>query len=148
MNDHGTLKRFVVEFGMGLDQHGQDATNAACKAVKDAVAHSCLSGLLEIVRLPHVNAMLVEIQVACPSPGSVDRQAVLAALPFGEKRLTVCEGGMVAHGLFQPELGDTTDEAYVANAAITVWVDVDEMLQAWGAERAAGRALQSTGLSA
>jgi uncharacterized protein (TIGR02058 family) len=145
MNDHRNLKRFVVEFGMGLDQHGQDATNAACKAVKDAVARSCLSGLLEIVRLRDVNDMLVDIQVACPHPGSVDRQAVLAALPFGEKRLTISEGGMVAHGLFQPELGDATDEAYMANAAITVWVNVDEMLRAWGVERAGGRALQSAG---
>ncbi len=145
MNNHRNLKRFVLEFGMGLDQHGQDVTNAACKAVKDAVARSCLSGLLEIVRLSHVNDMLVDIRVACPHPERVDRQAVLAALPFGEKRLTVSEGGMVAHGLFQPELGDITDEAYVANAAITVWVDVDEMLRAWGAERAGGRAPQATG---
>ena len=38
------------------------------------------------------------------------------------------------HGLFQPELGDQTDEAYIANAAITVWVDVDRMLHAWQQE--------------
>ncbi len=58
MNQRENLRRFVLEFGMGLDQHGQDVTNAACKAVKDAVARSCLSGLLEIVRLHDVNAHL------------------------------------------------------------------------------------------
>lgn len=128
------LKRFVIEFGMGLDQHGQDPTRAACKAVKDAVARSCLAGLLEIVRLSEVNDMLVDIQIACPHPEKVDRGAVLEALPFGQKQLTLHEGGMVAHGLFQPELGDVTDETYIANAAITVWVNVDDMLETWREE--------------
>ncbi len=125
------LRRFVLEFGMGLDQHGQDPTHAACKAVKDAVSRSCLSGLLEVVRLRDVNDMIVEVQVSCPHPERVDRDAVLASLPFGRKTLTLEEGGLVAHGLFQPELGDVTDEAYVANAAVSVWVDVDAMLEAW-----------------
>src|SRR3989304_3642595 len=93
------LKRFILEFGMGLDQHGQDVTNAACKAVKDAVARSCLSGIIEVVRLRDVNDMLVDIHVACPHPEKVDRNAVLAALPFGQKQLTVTGGGVVVHGL-------------------------------------------------
>jgi uncharacterized protein (TIGR02058 family) len=127
-------KRFILEFGMGLDQHGQDPTRAACKAVKDAVARSCLAGLLEIVRLKDVNDMLVEIHIACPRPERVDHQAVLDALPFGKKKLYVEEGGMVAHGLLQPELGDQTDETLIANATITVWVDVRAMLQSWQTE--------------
>ncbi len=124
-------KRFIIEFGMGLDQHGQNPTSAACKAVKDAVSHACLAGLLEIVRLDDVNEMQVEIQVACPHPDQVERQKVLDALPFGQKQLSVVEGGMIVHGLFQPELGDVTDEAYIANAAVIVWVDVDKMLATW-----------------
>lgn len=130
-------KRFILEFGMGLDQHGQDPTRAAAKAVKDAVARSCLAGLLEIVRLKDVNDMLVEMHVACPHPEKVDRETVLAALPFGKKILHLEEGGMTAHGLFQPELGDVTDEAFIANAVITVWVDVRQMLETWQADPAA-----------
>jgi uncharacterized protein (TIGR02058 family) len=125
------LKRFIVEFGMGLDQHGQNPTGAACKAVKNAVANSCLAGMIELVRLKDVNDMNVDMVIACPRPDQVDRQAVLNALPFGQKKLTIIDGGMIAHGLFQPELGDKTDEAIIANAAITVWVDPDKMLQAW-----------------
>lgn len=134
MNTDKDLRRFVVEFGMGLDQHGQDPTNAACKAVQDAVARSCLAGLLEVVRLQSVNDMQVDIHIACPHPEQVDRDRVLAALPFGHKTLTVSDGGLVAHALFQPELGDLSDEAYVANAAITVWVDVDAMSARWRRE--------------
>jgi uncharacterized protein (TIGR02058 family) len=132
--DPALYKRYILEFGMGLDQHGQDPTRAACKAVKDAVARSCLAGLIEIVRLKDVNDMQVEIQVACPHPEQVDRQAVLDALPFGKKELTVEAGGMVAHGLFQPELGDVTDETFIANATVTVWVSVPAMLAAWEQE--------------
>lgn len=36
------MKKFIVEFGMGTDFHGQDVTKAAKKAVKDAVSRSCL----------------------------------------------------------------------------------------------------------
>lgn len=31
------MKRYIIEFGMGTDFHGQDAGKAAVKAVKDAV---------------------------------------------------------------------------------------------------------------
>jgi len=127
-------KRFILEFGMGLDQHGQGPTRAACKAVKDAVARSCLAGLIEIVRLKNLNDMQVEIRIACPHPEKVDRQTVMDALPFGEKVLFLEDGGMLTEGLFQPELGDTTNETYIANAAIIVWVDVAGMLETWQSE--------------
>jgi uncharacterized protein (TIGR02058 family) len=128
------LRKFVMEVGMGLDQHGQDPTNAARKAVKDAVSRSCLTGLLEITRLDDVNQMVVDVLVACPHAEQVDKEAVLAALPFGQKKIEVVEGGMVARAVYQPELGDTSDEAYVANAAVTVWVDMDHALNAWRQE--------------
>ena len=135
MEEQKNYKRFIIEFGMGLDQHGQDPTRAACKAVKDAIANSCLAGVIDIARLRDVNDMYVEVQIACPHPQKVDREQVLAALPFGRKQLTVTEGGMVAHGLFQPELGDTSDEAFIANATIIVWVDINHMLRTWQAEQ-------------
>lgn len=128
------LKKFVLEVGMGMDQHGQDPTNAACKAVKDAVSRSCLAGLLEIARLTDVNQMIVDVLVACPHASQVDRDRVLQALPFGQKRLEVVEGGMVARAIYQPELGDASDEAFVANAAVSVFVDMDRVLEAWKEE--------------
>jgi uncharacterized protein (TIGR02058 family) len=128
------LKKFIVEVGMGLDQHGQDPTNAARKALKDAVSRSCLAGLLEIAKLDDVNQMIVHVLIACPHADQVDKDQVLAALPFGQRKIEVVEGGMVARAIYQPELGDTSDEAYVANAAVTVWVDMDHVLNAWRQE--------------
>jgi uncharacterized protein (TIGR02058 family) len=37
-----TAKPVVLEFGMGVDVHGLDATTAACRAVSDAIRHSSL----------------------------------------------------------------------------------------------------------
>ena len=78
-------RRFVVEFGMGLDQHGQNPTKAACKAVKDAVANICLAGVIDIARLSDVNDMKVDMHIACPHPERVDREKVLAAHRAGLK---------------------------------------------------------------
>jgi uncharacterized protein (TIGR02058 family) len=128
------LKKFVIEMGMGIDQHGQDPTNAAQKAVKDAMVRSCLIGLLEIARLEDINQMMVDVLIACPHPERVDAEKVLQAVPFGQKQIKVVEGGMIAQSIYQPDLGDTSDETYIANAAVTVFVDMDRVLAAWKEE--------------
>lgn len=128
------MKRFIVEMGMGIDQHGQDPTNAARKAVKDAISRSCLCGLVELTRLDDVDQldqMMVTVLVACPQPERVDKEQVLRAIPFGQKQIEVVEGGMIAPTIYQPELGDRSDEAFIANAAVTVFVDMDRVLEAW-----------------
>ncbi len=131
-------RKFIVELGMGVDQHGQDPTNAARKAVKDAISRSCLTGLIEIARLNDIeqlNQLTVAVRVACPQPERVDEARVLQVLPFGQKQIEVVEGGMIASTVYQPELGDTTDEAFVANATVTVFVDMDRVLMAWREEQ-------------
>lgn len=116
------LRRYIVQVGMGVDQHGQDMNRAAQKAVADAIARSCLTGLIEIIGLRDPNDMLVHVKVACPYPEQVDREAVLATLPFGQRQLEVVAGGMTASTVVQPELGDKNDQMLVATAAVTVWV--------------------------
>jgi uncharacterized protein (TIGR02058 family) len=125
------LKKFIVEMGMGIDQHGQDPTRAAQKAVKAAMVSNCLIGLLEVARLQDLNDMAVEVLIACPHPERVDPAQVLEAVPFGRKQIKIVTGGMIAHCLNRADLGDTSDETYVANAAITVSVDMDRVLAAW-----------------
>jgi len=119
-------KRFIVELGTGADLHGQDAAKAAARAVKDAISRSCLCGLVEIVALRDLNDMRVEVVVAAPTPEQVQARAdeVLSAIPFGRKELRVVEGGMRTPGIYQPELGDSSPDVIIANAAVTVWVDL------------------------
>ena len=38
-----TMKRAILEMGMGNDLHGEDYTKAAERAIKDALHHSSLS---------------------------------------------------------------------------------------------------------
>ncbi len=116
-------KRFVVEIGMGTDLHGQDVTKAGRRAVRDAISRSCLCGLQEIVALPRLDDMLVEVKLATPSPDQVDRAAVLSELPFGRASIEVVEGGLAVPTLMIEALGDKNPDAVVALAAVTVSVE-------------------------
>ena len=117
-------KRYIVQMGMGIDLHGQDPTQAARRAVRDAIAKNCLCGLSEILELKDPNKeMYVDVLIACPNPDKVDKDAVLAELPFGIKSIEVKEGGMLAPGLYLPQLGDESPDSLVANASVTVSVD-------------------------
>jgi len=103
-------RRFVIEMGTGVEQHGQEMTKAAMKAVRDAISRVCLIGLIEIVRQSTPNDMLLEVLIACPRPEEVNTDEVLQALPFGRKEIKVVEGGMVVRGHYAPDMGDKTDE--------------------------------------
>lgn len=117
-------QRYIVELGMGVDLHGQDATHAARRAVRNAISNNCLCGLSEIFHIQNPNEeMFVHVLIACPAPDEVDTQAVLDELPFGIKTIEVKQGGMLAPGLYVPQLGDTSPDALVAIASVTVSVN-------------------------
>ncbi|HEY1291608.1 MAG TPA: Lin0512 family protein [Chloroflexota bacterium] len=82
----------VLEFGMGVDVHGQDATKAARRAVSDAIRHSSLPLLGQIRE--RGGTMLVDVTVAVPEPNSVDLDAVKAELPHGEVSVRAVQGGL------------------------------------------------------
>ncbi|XGV94536.1 MAG: Lin0512 family protein [Leptolyngbya sp. BL-A-14] len=116
-------KRFVIEMGMGIDQHGQEPTVAAARAVRNAIAHNALPGIWEVAGLSDPDHMIVEVQVAVPYPEQVREADVLAVLPFGRKSLTVEAGGMVVQGRAIASLNDKNDEMLIAVAAVTVLIE-------------------------
>ncbi|MEH1884013.1 Lin0512 family protein [Nostoc sp.] len=118
-------KRLIIEMGMGIDQHGQEPTVAASRAVRNAIAHNALPGVWEVAGLSHPNQMIIEVQVAVPYPEQVREEEVLAVLPFGRKTLTVESGGMIVQGRAIPELNDKNDEMLIAIAAVTVLIEDD-----------------------
>ncbi|MBD2438158.1 Lin0512 family protein [Nostoc sp. FACHB-110] len=118
-------KRLVIEMGMGIDQHGQEPTVAAARAVRNAIAHNALPGVWEVAGLSDPNEMIVEVQVAVPYPEQVRTDEVLAVLPFGRKTITVESGGMVVQGRAIPSLNDKNDEMLIAIAAVTVLIEKD-----------------------
>ena len=118
-------KRLIIEMGMGVDQHGQESTVAAARAVRNAIAHNALLGVWEVAGLNDPDQMIVEVQVAVPYPEQVREADVLAVLPFGRKTLTVQSGGMIVQGRAIASLNDRNDEMLLAVAAVTVLVETD-----------------------
>jgi len=82
----------VLEFGLGVDLHGEDCTKAACRAVFDALRHSSLPLLREI--RARNGEMLVDVTVAVPDPSAVDIETVRKELPHGEVTVKAVAGGL------------------------------------------------------
>lgn len=118
-------KRFVVEMGTGIDLHGEDATKAACRAVKDAISRSCLCGLVEIMGIKNIQNVFVEIVIASPRPEAIDCEKVGNVVPIGRKTVRVVNGGMEVRGICVPYFSPACNRIVVANAAVTVLVAED-----------------------
>jgi uncharacterized protein (TIGR02058 family) len=106
---------WVLEFGMGVDVHGEDSTTAARRAVSDAIRHSSLP-LLSKVRAKG-GEMFVDVVIGVPNAASVDLDAVKGDLPHGIVTVTAIEGGL--------KVGEG-DTPMIAVAHITVRVSLPE----------------------
>lgn len=108
---------------MGTDFHGQNVTKAAVKAVKDAISHSCLCGLSEVLALKDLDRDIkITVTVAVSRPEEVNPETVAACLPIGEVIVKTVSGGMHVPGLFLPQFGDADDSIEVAIAVVEVFV--------------------------
>lgn len=113
---------FFVELGTGIDQHGQDITVAAVRAVQDAIRPNAMPGLRSILPGHDFNNMRVHVKLALPcDKDRLDLEQVRRALPYGRVSVEVVDGGMVTgSGTLLPEKGDKNDLIYVVNAAVEV----------------------------
>jgi uncharacterized protein (TIGR02058 family) len=118
-------KRYIVELGTGADLHGEDVTKAACRAVRDAVSRSCLCGVIEILDQRQFDGIHVDVLVACPHPEKVDAEAVKKQIPIGTRSVRTLPGGLEAPGICVDAFGRDCDTIVVANAAVTVFVEID-----------------------
>jgi len=98
--------------GMGVDVHGRDYTNAARRAVSDALRHSSL-GFFDAAGKSH-HDMHVEVIIAVSTPEAVDREAIAAEVPYGSVTVTSVAGGL------DVPAPTGVDAIVIANAAILV----------------------------
>ncbi len=112
------LKPAILELGTGIDLHGHDYTEAARRAVWNAVHQSSLM-FLGLFGPDTARNMIVEVTVAIPKPDEVKEDVVLGVLPHGKGMLKVIPGGMEIEG--REGSGDWT---IVANAAVIVKIDI------------------------
>lgn len=106
------LVRWITEMGMGVDVHGRDYTNAARRAVSDALRHSSLN-FFEAAGKSRRD-MHIEVRIAVARPDALDLAAIAAEVPYGTVTVTPVAGGLDV----ESPTGD--DALVIANAAILV----------------------------
>lgn len=112
------LKRMALELGMGTSLQREDYTQAAIRALQNALWHNALT-VADAFGVPK-DAMQIEVTIGVAKPERVDAEAVAAVLPYGQRTVTVVEGGMDT----PKDAGDGV--TVMANAAVVVWLDLPE----------------------
>ncbi|MEO3413577.1 Lin0512 family protein [Roseovarius sp. CAU 1744] len=107
--------RVLTEFGMGSSLRRQDYTEAAKRAVKDALWHNSIN-MAELFGFGK-EAMLIDVEIAVQQPEKVDTGALSGIFPYGQVNVTTSFGGL---DIPRPDGHPTV----VANAAISVSFDM------------------------
>lgn len=110
-------KLMMVEFGMGTSLRRQDYTEAAGRAVRDALWHNSIN-LAELFDT-RKEAMLIDLAIGVQQPEAVDQAALAAIFPYGEVSVTVRRGGL------DVPRSDGGKPTVIAQAAISVSLDVE-----------------------
>lgn len=109
--------RVLVEFGMGSSLRREDYTEAASRAIKDALWHNSVT-MAELFGFPK-DAMIVDAEIGVQKPDKVDVERLKAICPYGQTRITVKEGGL------DVEKPHTDGRTVIANAAVVVSFDME-----------------------
>lgn len=111
-----------IETGVGIDVHGQDVTQAAVRAVIDAIHKNSMPGLTAILPEGDLDNMKVNIRLAVPRDmNSLDIGRVKAEIPYGTVTVDVSPGGMATpSGIVLKDKKDKNDLMYIVNASVEV----------------------------
>lgn len=115
-------KRVLVEFGMGTSLRRMDYTEAAARAVRDALWHNSVN-MAELFGFEK-DAMLVDVEIAVQNPDAVDVAELAAIFPYGQVEIRVTHGGL---DVPKPGLEAGGGHTVIANAAIAVSFDLEEV---------------------
>lgn len=110
-------KRVVTQFGMGTSLRRRDYTEAAARAIRDALWHNSLN-VAEAFSFPK-EAMLIDVQIGVQQPEAVDRESLLKIFPYGQPSVQVVKGGLDIRRVGSESV------SVVANAAIMVSFDME-----------------------
>ena len=110
-------KRVVSQFGMGTSIRSRNYTEAAARAIRDALWRNSLN-VAEAFGFPR-EAMIIDVEVGVQQPDAVDRDALLEIFPYGQPSITVVKGGL------DVPRRDREGISVVANVAILVSFDME-----------------------
>ncbi|HBN32600.1 MAG: Lin0512 family protein [Rhodobacterales bacterium] len=112
------IKRMLTEFGMGTSLRRHDYTEAASRALRDALWHNSIN-MAELFGFPK-EAMILDVEIGVQQPDRVDKTALAAIFPYGQPTINVTHGGL---DIPRPDGNPTV----IANAAISVSFDMEPM---------------------
>ncbi|MEO1423853.1 MAG: Lin0512 family protein [Pseudomonadota bacterium] len=110
--------RLLTEFGMGTSLRRGDYTQAATRAIEDALWHNSIN-LAELFGFPK-EAMILTVEVGVQRPDAVDTDALKAIFPYGQPTVKVHQGGLDI-----PRPRADGNPTIIANAAISVSFDME-----------------------
>lgn len=110
-------KRVVVQFGMGTSIRSRDYTQAAARAIRDALWHNSLN-VADAFGFPK-QAMLIDVEIGVQRPEAVDVEALYGIFPYGQPTIRVVAGGL---DVTKP---DASSMSVIANAAVIVSFDME-----------------------
>lgn len=110
-------KRVLVEFGMGTSLRREDYTQAASRALKDALWHNSIN-MAELFGFEK-SAMIIDAKIGCAKPDQVDVAELKKIFPYGQPNIIVEQGGLDVNA---PHRNGHT---VIANAAIIVSFDME-----------------------
>lgn len=112
--------RLITEFGMGTSLRRGDYTEAAKRALSDALWRNSINAA-ELFGFDKAD-MRLDVQVGVQDPAAVDAEALKAVFPYGQAKIHVVKGGL---DIPRPE--GEGNPTIIANAAISVSFDMEEV---------------------
>ena len=120
--------RVAMELGMGSSLRRGDYTQAAVRALKDALWHNSLS-MAEAFGFAK-EAMIVDVEIAVQHPDQVDTATVKAVLPYGTGTVTITHGGLDITKPTRNRAAGTSDKTIIAHAAVLGSFDMERQTSA------------------
>ena len=112
-----------MDLGVTVHPRRGDYTQAAVRALKDALWHNSL-GLAKAFCFPK-DAMLIDVEIALQQSYQVDTGPFRAVLPRGQTKVTVKQGGLDIAETSQPQPAGVADKTIVAHTAVLVVWDME-----------------------
>lgn len=100
---------------MGTSLRRQDYTEAAVRALKDALWHNSIN-LAELFGVDKPQ-MLLTVEIGVQNPDAVDQDALKLVFPYGQPTIRIVKGGL------DVPRNDGGKPTVIANAAISVALD-------------------------
>lgn len=114
------MHRLLTEFGMGTSLRRGDYTEAAKRAIEDALWHNSIN-LAEVFGFPKT-AMRIRVEIGVQRPEEVDADALVAVFPYGTPEIVITRGGLDI-----PRPDGTGNPTIIANAALSVSFDMERV---------------------